>query len=98
MIPGREEKIRARAHEIWEQEGRPSGRAEEHWEQARREIEESEQAAIPEPGEGETEPLAHSLGESNGDDVAAAPEGGEGAVPEPPKSTRRTGARKNNNK
>jgi hypothetical protein len=31
--------IRARAHEIWEHEGRPAGRAEPHWEQARREIE-----------------------------------------------------------
>jgi hypothetical protein len=35
----REEKIRLRAHEIWEREGRPAGRAELHWEQARREIE-----------------------------------------------------------
>lgn len=35
----REEKIRARAHEIWEHEGRPAGRADLHWEQARREIE-----------------------------------------------------------
>jgi hypothetical protein len=34
-----EAKIRARAHEIWEHEGRPAGRAEAHWEQARREIE-----------------------------------------------------------
>jgi hypothetical protein len=33
-----EARIRARAHEIWEHEGRPSGRAELHWEQARREI------------------------------------------------------------
>jgi hypothetical protein len=32
-------KIRARAHEIWEHEGRPAGRAELHWEQAKREIE-----------------------------------------------------------
>jgi hypothetical protein len=32
-------KIRARAHEIWEHEGRPTGRAEMHWEQAKREIE-----------------------------------------------------------
>jgi hypothetical protein len=34
-----EAKIRARAHEIWEHEGRPGGRAELHWEQAKREIE-----------------------------------------------------------
>jgi hypothetical protein len=31
-------KIRERAHEIWEREGRPDGRAEEHWSQAEREL------------------------------------------------------------
>src|SRR5690606_4637375 len=35
----REERIRIRAHEIWERQGRPEGRNDEHWEQARREIE-----------------------------------------------------------
>jgi hypothetical protein len=29
------ERIRARAYEMWEQEGCPDGRAEVHWEQAR---------------------------------------------------------------
>lgn len=33
-----EEKIRQRAQEIWEQEGRPDGRAEEHWRQAAEEL------------------------------------------------------------
>jgi hypothetical protein len=33
-----EERIRQRAHEIWEREGRPEGRHEEHWAQAIREI------------------------------------------------------------
>lgn len=33
-----EEKIRQRAYEIWEREGRPEGRGHEHWSQARREI------------------------------------------------------------
>ena len=32
------ERIRQRAHEIWEQEGRPEGRQDEHWVRARREI------------------------------------------------------------
>jgi hypothetical protein len=41
-------KIRARAHEIWEHEGRPAGRAELHWEQARREIEFEAARAKPE--------------------------------------------------
>ncbi len=34
-----EDRVRQRAHEIWEQQGRPEGRQEEHWAQARREIE-----------------------------------------------------------
>lgn len=33
----RERRVRDRAYEIWEQEGRPSGREREHWEQAERE-------------------------------------------------------------
>ncbi|MFC6489384.1 DUF2934 domain-containing protein [Nitratireductor sp. GCM10026969] len=90
MIPGNEDKIRARAYEIWEQEGRPSGRAEEHWEKARREIEDGQPAAVPEPGEGETEPLAHGLGDPDGSDVAPGPQVGEADVPQPPKRTRRT--------
>jgi len=35
----REESIRRRAHEIWEQEGRPEGQHERHWQQAASEIE-----------------------------------------------------------
>jgi len=31
----REKRIRAKAHEIWEQEGRPHGKEHEHWEKAR---------------------------------------------------------------
>ena len=30
-----EQRIRARAHQLWEQEGRPDGRADSHWEQAK---------------------------------------------------------------
>jgi hypothetical protein len=33
--PEMEERIRAKAHRIWEEEGRPPGRAEAHWEMAR---------------------------------------------------------------
>lgn len=32
------DKIRRRAYEIWEREGRPSGRQHEHWAQAEREV------------------------------------------------------------
>ena len=34
-----EERIRQRAYELWEQEGKPEGRQGEHWKQACREIE-----------------------------------------------------------
>ncbi len=33
-----EDRIRERAHRIWEEEGRPDGRHREHWERACREI------------------------------------------------------------
>ena len=38
MTPDLEEMIRQRAHEIWEQEGRPHGRHEDHWQKAAGEI------------------------------------------------------------
>jgi hypothetical protein len=40
MEAEREDAIRRRAHQIWEQDGRPQGREAEHWERAKREIEE----------------------------------------------------------
>lgn len=38
MTNDREERIRKRAHEIWEQEGQPAGRHDEHWDKATREV------------------------------------------------------------
>ncbi|HLN25429.1 MAG TPA: DUF2934 domain-containing protein [Patescibacteria group bacterium] len=38
MSVGIEEKIRQRAFEIWEAEGRPEGREQDHWLQAQTEI------------------------------------------------------------
>ena len=35
----REERIRERAHGLWEQDGRPEGREKEHWERAVTEVE-----------------------------------------------------------
>jgi hypothetical protein len=39
-----EQRIRERAHQIWEREGRPEGKSDEHWQRAQAEIaaEESE--------------------------------------------------------
>jgi Protein of unknown function (DUF2934) len=39
MAGDREARIRARAHELWEKEGRPEGEEKRHWEHAAREIE-----------------------------------------------------------
>ncbi|WP_243750964.1 DUF2934 domain-containing protein [Paraburkholderia sp. BL10I2N1] len=41
----REEKIRVRAYELWENDGGPEGRADEYWEQARAQIEDEESEA-----------------------------------------------------
>jgi hypothetical protein len=38
MTNEREERIRRRAHELWEKEGRPDGRHEDHWQQAMRDL------------------------------------------------------------
>ncbi|MCW2240443.1 DUF2934 domain-containing protein [Azospirillum canadense] len=45
MAENRDARIRERAHNIWERDGRPEGMAEVHWIQACREIETEEQAA-----------------------------------------------------
>jgi hypothetical protein len=37
-----EEQIRARAHKLWEQAGKPDGREDEFWRQAERELKETE--------------------------------------------------------
>ncbi|MFE0016835.1 DUF2934 domain-containing protein [Mesorhizobium sp. NPDC059054] len=42
MADDRQERIRQRAHEIWEREGRPHGSHERHWHQAAGEIEAEE--------------------------------------------------------
>lgn len=45
-----EDRIRVRAHEIWERQGRPEGQHDAHWDQARQEIEgEQGQQRVEEP-------------------------------------------------
>jgi hypothetical protein len=47
MPPDRDERIRQRAYEIWEREGRPHGRDEEHWRMALDElVEEFSEASV----------------------------------------------------
>jgi hypothetical protein len=38
MTEDREAKIRRRAHELWEEQGKPEGRETEFWHQAEREV------------------------------------------------------------
>ena len=38
MTTEREDRIRQRAHQLWEEQGRPEGRHDEHWQQASSEI------------------------------------------------------------
>ncbi|PZQ50341.1 MAG: hypothetical protein DI556_07220 [Rhodovulum sulfidophilum] len=67
-----EDRIRARAHEIWEREGRPEGAAARHWDEARLEIEAEERVAratTPEPEPESPAMLADPAGER-----AAAPD------------------------
>ncbi|MCD2181885.1 DUF2934 domain-containing protein [Rhizobium sp. GN54] len=56
----REQKIRERAYEIWDREGRPLGRELEHWAQAEREVAERELAA---------REIDRGAGEIEGDDL-----------------------------
>lgn len=52
------EKVRARAHEIWESEGRPHGSHDRHWQQASDEVSQDDDISA------ETDPDAASLGKS----------------------------------
>src|SRR3954454_5012285 len=52
----KERRIRARAYEIYEQEGRHDGRAEEHWQQPKREIEHALASAQAQAAEAPAQP------------------------------------------
>ena len=41
----RDEEIRKRAHQLWENDGRPEGRESEHWQRAAQELDGSERAS-----------------------------------------------------
>lgn len=53
-----QERIRQRAHEIWENEGRPEGRDADHWTQAEQEL--REQSAENPAGE-QAQPAAEAM-------------------------------------
>ena len=58
MTEDREQRIRERAHALWEQEGRPHGRQEEHWRQASQEVGDE---MFEQPGAGENQERPGSL-------------------------------------
>lgn len=49
MADDRHNRIRQRAHEIWEQEGRPDGSHERHWRQAESEVTAADAKAAQKP-------------------------------------------------
>jgi hypothetical protein len=84
-----EARIRARAHKLWEEEGRPEGRAAEHWEKARTlvAIETDRSSLIPvEPERPEEAALQENLGEFPG---AQTDQGDEATYPSRPRKSRR---------
>ena len=48
-MDSREERVRTRAYELWEQAGRPHGQHHDHWEQASRELVSDETGEDPVP-------------------------------------------------
>ena len=42
MTDEREDRIRERAHELWQQEGAPDGKPDDHWYRAEREIDQGD--------------------------------------------------------
>jgi hypothetical protein len=66
MNNNREEQIRERAHQIWEEEGRPQGREQEHWERAAREIEGREAGSETRAERSGPDEIAGSVGVASG--------------------------------
>ncbi|MBY3558532.1 DUF2934 domain-containing protein [Rhizobium laguerreae] len=65
----RENRIRERAHQIWEREGGGEGNQERHWEQATREID-AENAAAGEGDDGKTGSTGSASGLQRGRNLA----------------------------
>ncbi|MBA1145269.1 DUF2934 domain-containing protein [Mesorhizobium neociceri] len=61
MTDDRQDRIRQRAHEIWEQAGRPEGAHQEHWEQATAEVDGAAakpKKAVAKPAKADAKPKA----------------------------------------
>jgi hypothetical protein len=75
----REERIKARAHAIWEEEGHPESRSDDHWERAEREI---DSEAAQEGGNEETGAAlaSHAEAEAQASDEGSASSGSNEAL------------------
>lgn len=71
------EKIRSRAYEIWEKEGRPSGRERQHWEQAQREVARDAAGEAGETAPGEVRAEEHRAKARSSRDAGALNSSGE---------------------
>ena len=58
MDRDREERIRERAYQIWEREGRQEGSHDAHWQRAERELDEEEQEGGTETSQNEPRQMA----------------------------------------
>lgn len=96
MSPEQEDRIKQRAYEIWEREGRPDGRGDAHWSMAVQEIRAEDgwvdDAAV---SAGPTDDLSRQLGSA---EASLAPKGTEPApqvpAPEEPAPAKKPRARK----
>lgn len=66
MMDAREERIKAKAHELWEADGKPEGRDRAHWEQAAKLIDEEERAVA--RASGDPEAASHAGKPTDSDD------------------------------
>ena len=82
MTDDRQERIRQRAHEIWEQAGRPEGSHMEHWDRATAEIDgaavKPKKAAAKKPAAAATPAKAATAKTSAAKPAAGKPKSGKG--------------------
>ncbi|MCZ0960921.1 DUF2934 domain-containing protein [Paracoccus benzoatiresistens] len=72
MATDREERIRQRAHQLWEEQGRPEGKHAEHWQQASSEVGEDDTPAHQlqqDPPEGDRDTIESELARRQYDEL-----------------------------
>lgn len=73
MQESREDRIRHRAHQLWEEQGRPEGMHDQHWEQARAQIDEDDATPTArleqDPPEGNRNTIESELGRRQYDEL-----------------------------